>query len=346
LILKVQICVTKLLKIFPGIGICMNEHKKSNRTAVNDERSESSSQRFEVDQKSFEEEKEDWDIVASGWEKWWKVLEDQGAQQVSERLVSLARIDGGQKVLDLACGYGEPGVTAALKIHPSGSVLGIDISRGLLSIAKKRAGAYGLTNVRFERENIEKIELPKLHFDSVLCRWGLMFSQDVESTMKKIYDCLVSGGRCAVAVWGPPEKVPMLSIPFQATVSVMNSTGASSCAADTQCLLSHCNRTSPFGLSDEHLLKRVFHSAGFREVRIESMLLIVKLDSAKEFAEKTLELSAPLNQILMKMNNDAERVRTMTKMIHSIAEAAARYAGNNSNIVLENEVLLVVGKKE
>jgi ubiquinone/menaquinone biosynthesis C-methylase UbiE len=299
----------------------------------------------EIDQRSMEEEKEDWDIVTPGWEKWWKALEDSGAQQVSERLVALARIEYGHKVLDLACGYGEPSVTAALKIHPSGSVLGIDISRGLLSIAKKRASANGLTNIQFERENIEKIELPKSYFDAVLSRWGLMFFQDIESTMRKVYDSLVLGGRFAVAVWGPPEKVPMLFIPFQATMNVLRNNGASY-DADAGCLISHCGRTSPFGLSNEELLKRIFQGAGFNEVRIETMLLSIKLDSSKEFAEKTLELSAPLNQILMKMNDDAQRVRTMTSMTRAIAEAAARYAGVTSNIVFGNEVLLAVGIKE
>jgi hypothetical protein len=36
----------------------------------------------------------------------------------------------------------------------------------------------------------------------------------------------------------------------------------------------------------------------------------------------------------------------MTKITHAIAEAATKYAGNNSNMVLENEVLLAVGEKE
>jgi enediyne biosynthesis protein CalE5 len=256
----------------------------------------------------------------------------------------LARIECEHKVLDLACGYGEPAVTAALKIHPSGSVFGIDISEGLLSIAKKRASAYGLTNIRFEQENIEKIELPKSYFDSALCRWGLMFFHDIESTMKRVYECLVSGGRFAVAVWGPPEKVPMLSIPFQATMRVIRGTGAGY-ASDTHCSLTHSNRSGPFGLSDEQSLRAAFQTAGFKEVRVEFVPLIIKLNSAKEFAEEILELSAPLNQMLMKINSDAERLITMSKVTYAIAEAAARYAGNNSNIVLENQVLLAVGVK-
>jgi hypothetical protein len=75
------------------------------------------------------------------------------------------------------------------------------------------------------------------------------------------------------------------------------------------------------------------------------MPLIIKLNSAKEFAEKILELSAPLNQMLMKINSDMERVRTMSKVTRAIAEAVAIYAGNNTNIVLENKVLLAVGVK-
>jgi ubiquinone/menaquinone biosynthesis C-methylase UbiE len=335
------------LRYFSSVDTVMDQEKRTN-TTINEERGEniSHSQQFEVNQNPLEEEKEDWDLVASGWEKWGKDLEDQGARQVSERLVALAGIERGHKVLDLACGYGEPAVTAALKIHPSGSVLGIDISRGLLSIAKKRARIYGLTNIQLEREDIEKIELPKSYFNAVLSRWGLMFFQGIESTMRKVYDSLVSGGRFAVAVWGPPEKVPMLSIPFQATMNVMRDGGASY-AADISCLLSHCGRTSPFGLSNEQLLQRIFQGAGFKDIRIESILLSIKLDSAREFAEKTLELSAPLNQILMKMNNDAQRVRIMTSMTRAIAEAAARYAGGNtSNITLDNEVLLAIGMKE
>ena len=90
----------------------------------------------------------------------------------------------------------------------------------------------------------------------------------------------------------------------------------------------------------------MFESAGFKEVRVESVPLIIKSNSAKEFAEKTLELSAPLNQMVMKINSNVERVRTMSKVTRAIAEAAASYAGNSSEIVLENEVLLAVGVKK
>ncbi len=137
----------------------------------------------------------------------------------------------------------------------------------------------------------------------------------------------------------------MLSIPFQATMRVIRSTGAGY-ASNTRCSLTHSNRASPFGLSNEQSLRTTFQRAGFKEVRVECMPLIIKLNSANEFAEETLELSAPLNRMSMKMNSDVERLITMSKETHAIAEAAAIHAGNNSNIVLENEALLAVGVKQ
>jgi enediyne biosynthesis protein CalE5 len=47
------------------------------------------------------------DSVANGWQKWWKTSET-AADKVSKRLIKLADIKPGSKVLDLATGIGEP----------------------------------------------------------------------------------------------------------------------------------------------------------------------------------------------------------------------------------------------
>ena len=51
-----------------------------------------------------------WDDVAAGWKEWWETFEI-AAQKVSDRLVQLADIKPGQKVLDISTGIGEPAVT-------------------------------------------------------------------------------------------------------------------------------------------------------------------------------------------------------------------------------------------
>ena len=72
-----------------------------------------------------------WDNAAAGWQAWWETFE-RGAQKVSDKIVELAEIKPGDRVLDIATGIGEPAVTAARKVMPSGKVLATDISPQML----------------------------------------------------------------------------------------------------------------------------------------------------------------------------------------------------------------------
>src|ERR671929_1511650 len=68
------------------------------------------------------EQRQRWDSVAEGWKEWWQTVE-VATQKVSDRLVELAEIKPGQKVLDIATGIGEPAITAARKlVGLSGSI--------------------------------------------------------------------------------------------------------------------------------------------------------------------------------------------------------------------------------
>ncbi|HZA70524.1 MAG TPA: hypothetical protein VE548_12570 [Nitrososphaeraceae archaeon] len=66
--------------------------------------------------KQFKEaQRRSWDSVAVGWQKWWKIFE-KDAQNLSNHLVELAKINSSSKVLDIATGIGEPSITAAKKV--------------------------------------------------------------------------------------------------------------------------------------------------------------------------------------------------------------------------------------
>ena len=124
-------------------------------------------------------QRQSWNKVAEGWQKWWKTFE-QDAQKVNERLIELAEIKQGDKVLDIATGIGEPAITAARKVGIKGHVLATDISPQMLKIAKERAASFGLQNiVEFKEIDAERIDIdlePLLQqlssFNAVLCRWG------------------------------------------------------------------------------------------------------------------------------------------------------------------------------
>ena len=105
------------------------------------------------------EQRRDWDAAAAGWKKWWPVFE-RSAQPVSDRLVDLASVGPGARVLDIATGNGEPALTAARRVGAGGRVIATDQSTGMLAIARARAASMGVTNVEFREVDGEDLNLP------------------------------------------------------------------------------------------------------------------------------------------------------------------------------------------
>src|ERR671933_2793096 len=167
------------------------------------------------------EQRQRWDNVAEDWKEWWQTVE-VAAQKVSDRLVELAKVKPGQKVLDIATGIGEPAITAARKlagsdnnINGTGYVLATDVSTQMLTIAKQRATELGLQHIiEFKEVDAEMLELSESSFYAVLSRWGLMFMPNLNNTLSQILRALIPGGRLACAVWAEASKVAFISFPL------------------------------------------------------------------------------------------------------------------------------------
>src|ERR671931_345255 len=146
-------------------------------------------------------QREGWDSVAEGWKEWWEPIEKE-AQKLSRRLIELAEIKPGQRVLDIATGIGEPSITAAKVVGAGGHILATDISRQMLAIAKERATRLRLQDtIEFRESDAENLELQSSSFDAVLCQWGLMLLPNLDRALIKVHRSLVRGGRFAAAVW-------------------------------------------------------------------------------------------------------------------------------------------------
>ena len=85
---------------------------------------------------------------------------ERGTEKVSRRLIELAEIKPGSRVLDIATGIGEPAITGAKYVGNGGNVLATDISSQMLSIAKQRVISLGLQDViEFKEGDAETIDL-------------------------------------------------------------------------------------------------------------------------------------------------------------------------------------------
>ena len=282
-----------------------------------------------VDPKQYKEtQRHNWDSVAHGWEKWWRVIEI-GAEKVSRRLIELATIQIGSKVLDISTGIGEPAITAAREVGNTGQVLATDISSEMLSIAKQRAINAELQHaIVFKQGDTGTMELPNSTFDAALCRFGLMFLPDLDTALLNIYGSLVNGGRLAAAVWASPEKDSL----FTSTMNtVMKETRTSSPPAGV---------SGPFSLSDESLLRNYFVNSGFKDVTIERMNVTFDFGSSKEYASFVLETAGPLQEILS--NESSERRQ---KILEAVSESARKFADNIGKIQFSNDAICIIGKK-
>jgi ubiquinone/menaquinone biosynthesis C-methylase UbiE len=276
-----------------------------------------------------EEERQSWDIVASNWQKWWKTIE-RGAEKVSKRLIELAEIKRGSRVLDIATGIGEPSIRAANLVGKSGYVLATDISPQMLSVAKQRAISLGLQDViEFKEGDAETIDLPPSTFDAALCRCGLMFLPDLNAGLSNIHRSLKVGGHFTAAVWASPAQDTLSATTMNI---VMKETNSKPPPQETP---------GPFSLSDESNLKNSFMMSGFRDLNIERMNVSFDFDSPEDFSTFITETAGPLQKMLASQTDKRRR-----EILKAVTEAAKRYANNNNGKVsFKNEAILVASKK-
>lgn len=284
----------------------------------------------EFDNTQFKiEQAKNWDNVAQGWQKWWKVFE-KGGQKVSDKLVELADIRPGQKVLDIATGIGEPAMTAARIVGTKGYVTATDISKEMLAIGKERAKHEGLKNMEFRQVDVEEGNLPLSTFDAVICRWGLMFLPNPTLALKNIERTLVPGGRFAAAVWAESTKVPQLNLPMTVVKQELRLPSLLERGPD------------PFSLSDLNKLRSLLQ-VGFSDVRIEKIQVTFEFDSAEDFVNFTKDIAAPVNVML------ANETEMKKKEIWKIVTDHVRLEYSNTineHVRLNNEAICVVGRRQ
>ena len=281
-----------------------------------------------IDSKQYKEDlSHGYDNAAPGWQKWWKTIES-ATEGVSKRLVELAEIKPGSKVLDIATGIGEPALTAAKQVGKTGEILAIDISPQMLSFAKQRAISLGLQDVvEFKEGDAETIDLPSSTFDAALCRWGLMFFPNPKAGLSNIYRSLVKGGHFAAAVWATPDKVPFISVPMNIVLKETNSQPQGT--------------LGPFSMSDQNNLKKFYEESGFMHHIIERINVVSDFDSTDDFTAFTIDHGGPaLQKILTGETNERRE-----QILKAISKGSEKYADSTGKVSFENEAILIVGKK-
>jgi SAM-dependent methyltransferase len=218
-----------------------------------------------------------WDSASPGWEAWQQEFE-RGAANATARLLELAGVKPGQRVLDVATGQGEPAVSAARAVGPTGKVVGIDFSPAMLAVARRRAGA--LAHVEFVEADFEAFTRPAGSFDVVLSRFGLMFAADRAAVFRSLAGVLVPGGVLAAAVWGPPSS-HLLSLGPAALFSRLGMAAPPA------------GMPGPFSMANPETCARELIAAGFVDVGVTEGTVPFRFSSVAAYVRFNRDLLPP-----------------------------------------------------
>jgi SAM-dependent methyltransferase len=120
-------------------------------------------------------------------------------EPVAERVVALAALREGERVLDLACGTGN----AALVAARAGSVTtGLDAAARLIDVARERAAAEGL-DASFVVGDVQELPFDDAALDVVVSIFGVIFAQNPDRAISELLRVLRPDGRALLAVWVP-----------------------------------------------------------------------------------------------------------------------------------------------
>jgi ubiquinone/menaquinone biosynthesis C-methylase UbiE len=133
----------------------------------------------------------------------------------ARRLVEAAGVAPGHAVLDVATGTGQVLLAAAQVTGPTGSVVGVDVSEGMLDQARAAIAAMGVSRAELRAMDAERLEFPDASFDRVLCGFGLFFLPDPVAVLRQFRRLLRPGGLAAATTFRPEPAMGWLRELFE-----------------------------------------------------------------------------------------------------------------------------------
>jgi len=271
-------------------------------------------------------QRRDWDVASKGWSAWNERI-DAATRHVSARLVEAAGIKPGDRVLDVAAGYGEPALTAAKVVGPEGKVVATDLSSAMLSFGHERAAAAGVENIEFVEADASSLDYPAASFDAAVSRWGIIFEPEGEAAAARVRGFLKPGAKMAISSWGSPDRVPMIATPM---MTAMQRLGVPPPPPGTPGPLSRPTHEAIAGLLE---------GGGFSDVEVEELNVDFEWESPEEFARYTKDIVAPITALV-----EQHPPEVQAETWAAIAEAAVPHADTDGKVRMSNLVLVAVGR--
>jgi SAM-dependent methyltransferase len=256
------------------------------------------------------------DDTVAAWARWHPKIT---AQQVNMRDVLLehARLEPGLRVLELACGTGDPALEIARRVGPDGRVTATDLSPQMLDACIKNASAAGIANMDFAAVDAENLQFDRESFDRVTSRLGVMYFVDVQRALAEIKRVLVPNGIVALQAWGLPDESPYF---MNAVGPFLRRLSPPPPPADAP---------TPLRFAPPGKLVGALTAAGFSDIREDRRTTVLPWPGPpNELWQHLYEIAVPLRPLFDGLSGDERSVA----IGESVAGYAQYYDGKTVNV--------------
>lgn len=132
-----------------------------------------------------------------------------GLKLFSDDALALDPPSGGDRVVDLGCGFGDTAQQIARIVGPQGHVTGLDAASRFIDAATEEAAQAGVENVDFRVADVQN-EVPGGPYDYAFARMGTMFFANPVAAMRNVRESLDPGGRLSMIVWRRKIENPFM----------------------------------------------------------------------------------------------------------------------------------------
>lgn len=237
-------------------------------------------------------------------------------EDCAARILDVARPRSGDRVLDVACGTGVLARAAADRMGQGGSVVGLDMNPGMLSVAEELA-----PELDWRQGTAEDLPFDAGSFDLVACQLSLMFFEDRRAAIREMLRVLKPGGRLVVTVFGSLESIPA----YERMIEVYDAVSDGQVGEFLR---------APFALSDTDELRTLFAEGGLTSPHVSTQELDASFPNVRTFVLADVKGWFPLAGIEL----DEDQIEEVARRARSALE---EYIGDEGRLMLAMPVHIV-----
>jgi SAM-dependent methyltransferase len=244
------------------------------------------------------------------WAKFQEAL-DRQIQTLGLAAMDTLRPEKGEHIIDIGCGCGQTSLDLGSRVGAAGSVVGVDISKPMLEVARHRPRPAPNLRVTFELLDAQSDDLGHGRFDAAFSRFGVMFFSDPVAAFTNIRESLKRSGRLVFVCWRPLNQNPWMREPLEAALPLLPPIAPFDPMAP-----------GPFAFADAGRVQSILAEAGFGSVKVSPF------DAAIGGAnlEQTLQLALNVGPLGAALRENPERAETVADAVRDLL---SKYATPN-----------------